>query len=855
MQEPDDDQLRLLNIFLDNLDLDEIINAYQIKENLMLPLGALSEILSLAISTRPETGIAEGFILKENRRFFLDTSRREVTLLGKTSTYPEDMVVIYADDIYVEAKQLTQWFPFLLDVDLFALTILVKPSEPFPLQLRLERERRIEEFRSKTTARRDYPQQKTDYQLLSYPFIDQTIGLSAINNKNAKDDLSSRYTTYASLDLLYMESSLYLDGNDEESLDTYRITMGRKEPDANLLGPLNATEFSFGNISAPGVDLITSSHSSDNGLTISNHPLSSQRNFDTHTFEGNLLPGWEVELYHNNQLIDFQTVPIDGEYRFEDVTLLFGYNFFRLVFYGPNGQEREETHTFQLDQSLTRPGERHYRLNMVEDRKTHDLLSSLEYDIGLNKSASAKLGLASLPLLDNEKQERHNYISAGIISFWKSFFFDVDYIQDSKGGNARDFSLQTKISKSNLKYNFTEYNDFTSQTHPSSDTLTSSSDIRLDTAIPSGLLPRIPVTLEYDKSHRSTGSTSTEFSNRLSTNIHGFSISNDYRVARSSNQDARHTGDFQLSRHWAGKSLRNTIRYRRKPDSEISSIAFNYDGNRLGPFRLGLGYVHFANNDNEYTVDLDKRKGDYSLNINTSYNTNDTFSLNLQASMSFGRNPANKQWSHDSRSMANLGSSVISAFIDDNQNGIRDAEEQGLKDVSFRINGSRRSSPTDAEGHAFLTQLTPYQKMDFSVAIDTLEDPLWLPAMKGIQIIPRPGQVAQISFPILLTGEIDGTVYLQTEDSKQHAGNVELQLIDKDGKVVASERSAFDGFYILGGIPMGTYELRISPEQTQRLGLIAPETKTIILTPEQPFLSGIDYVLIHKRNDSSLPEN
>lgn len=844
MQEPDDDQLRLLNVFLGNIDLNEIITAYQVKENLLLPVGALSEILSIAINSRPETGTAEGFILKEDRRFFLDTSRREVTLLGKSSLYPSGMTVIYPDDIYIEARQLEKWFPFKLDIDLFSLTIIVKPTEPLPLQLRLEREKRIEAFHSKTTSRRSFPLQKTDYRLLSYPFIDQTIGLTAINNKNSKDSLSGRYTTYASLDLLHMESAIYLAGNDQDNLDTYRITMGRKHPSEPLLGPLSATEFSFGHISAPGINMITTSHSNDPGITIDNYPLGQQRDFDTHTFEGNLLPGWEVELYHNNQLIDYQTEAIDGQYRFDNITLLFGYNFFRLVFYGPNGQEREETHKFTLNRSLTRPGEQHYRLNLVEDKKTHNIIPTLSFDIGLNKSTSAKLGLASLPLTIDDKRERHEYASAGFINFQEFMVLDLNYAWDNSGGNAMDFGIQTKISKLNIKYNHIDYNDFISQAHQASNTLASKSDIRLDTAITSKLLPRVPLTIGFDERKYTTGNISTEFTNRVSTNIKGIAVSNDYSVDRPYNQSARHTGKFEITRHRRGKSLRSAISYQRKPISQINSFTLNHDGNHLGPFRLGLGYVHYANNQNQYTVDLDKRHGDFSLNIKNTYNTSGSFSLNLQASMSFGRNPADKQWTHDSRSMASLGAATLSTFMDDNQNGIQDEEEEGLENVAFRINGARRTSPTDENGIAFLTQLTPYQSMDFNVAIETLEDPLWQPSAEGIRIIPRPGQVAHVNFPILMTGEIDGTVYLQTSDGNQYAGNVELQLVDKEGKVVNSERSAFDGFYIMSGITLGTYELRVSPSQISRLGLTPPGPISVTISAAEPFISGVDYVLV-----------
>jgi hypothetical protein len=90
--------------------------------------------------------------------------------------------------------------------------------------------------------------------------------------------------------------------------------------------------------------------------------LETPEEFDRITLEGNLPLGWEVELYRNEVLLEFQSASADGRYRFEDVSLLFGVNVLRLIFYGPQGQQREEVRQVRVDTDQISAGEFRYRI-------------------------------------------------------------------------------------------------------------------------------------------------------------------------------------------------------------------------------------------------------------------------------------------------------------------------------------------------------------------------------------------------------------------------------------------------------------------------------------------------------------
>ncbi|MGD8351283.1 MAG: hypothetical protein PVI79_18695, partial [Gammaproteobacteria bacterium] len=168
---PGDQDLRILEIRVKQYTLDDVIAAYQYKDIILLPLGALSEILDIAIEVGPES--ASGFVLHEDRSFFLDTRRNQVTLQGIVKSYDPDKVHVLLDDTYVESNLLGEWLGMTFDVDLFSARVWVRSPEPLPFEKRLERERRI--ARSMSRLQQDqveYPRHYEPYENLSMPFVD-----------------------------------------------------------------------------------------------------------------------------------------------------------------------------------------------------------------------------------------------------------------------------------------------------------------------------------------------------------------------------------------------------------------------------------------------------------------------------------------------------------------------------------------------------------------------------------------------------------------------------------------------------------------------------------------------------------
>jgi hypothetical protein len=218
--------------------------------------------------------------------------------------------------------------------------------------------------------------------------------------------------------------------------------------------------------------------------------------------------------------------------------------------------------------------------------------------------------------------------------------------------------------------------------------------------------------------------------------------------------------------------------------------------------------------------------------------------LGLQLFAAIGRDPRSGEWMAEAQPLAGTGAVSARAFVDRNQNGVRDAGEEYVANAGFLINGGgRHAARTDANGLAFLSRLSPGQYADIALDPATLEDPQWKPVLAGVRLLPRPGRVDQIEFPVITTGEVDGTVYLTETTRRRGIGDAAVELISASGALVASAKSASDGFYILHQVPPGRYTVRIAPAQVAKLGLVGSLTRPLEMPADGDFVSGIDFEL------------
>lgn len=778
---------------------DGMIGYLQQGRGLLLPLGETMQMLDFAITVDPSAKQADGWFLEENRRFSLDVARGEVVVEGKAGKFDLNRVVVYPDDIFVDSALLSKWFPVNFEFDLSAMLVKVTAEETLPFEDKLKREEAHAGLGRGVRELTKYPRKEPPYKFLSWPTINSSYNFD-YDNETAT--FGANYSNLISGDLLFMNTEVFIAGDREDNLSNLRLRMGRQDPDGQLLGPLKVSEFSLGDVFSPQIPLVSTSQSGA-GFQISSAPLLRESEFDRVNLRGDLQVGWEVELYRNEILLNAQTTPnADGRYEFLNVPMLFGANVIRLVFYGPQGQRREEVQRLNVGQNQTAPGKQYFRfatnfqnkdLFDVEDAETASTpirgdgkaRYTFEYQRGLNRWLSLAGNFASLPL----EEGRRYFGTLGVRSGLLGASSRVDVTKNDIGGTALQAATLTNLMGLNIFLEHTRFFDFQSEREDNLfDPILHRSRTRLDSSLPSlGFFPRIPWSITGELERSESGLDRIDLANRISMFLFRVSASNtlDWSLTRGGNAEpvTTGTGTFQLNGRLSKLSLRGSLNYGIKPDYELTStsVTSDYRLNRDFSARLGVNRQLNGEQLTTYNTGLNRRFESFAVGLNGTYSDDGVFSVGSSITFSLGREPRRGRWMVSSDRMASTGTASARVFLDNNNNQAFDKGDEPIKDAKFRSGG--RDRKTDKDGIAFLTGLSSNRPTPIVLDTASLEDPFWIPAHKGYEVVTRPGRPALLNFPVTPTGEIDGTVYLRTGGTEKAVSNTQVQLV-KTGDVI-----------------------------------------------------------------------
>ena len=880
--ERSDDDLLVLEVKLGRLTLHDGLIAYLHPGGMLLPLGEIAAALEFPIAVEPGAGIAHGWFLAEHRLFSLDLGRHEVLVEGALGPFDSERVELHADDIYVDSALLARWFPVVFEVDLSRLQITVHADEELPVEQRLERQAKWSRLQRGGFEGERYPRMELPYRLLDWPVLENRLNLSWRADERGREDLTARLDALAAGDLLGMsaELSLGLDAGSRSSPANVRLKMGRRDPDGGLLGRLRATEVSFGDLYTPDRPLVAHQRSG-RGFEISSFPLGRPSEFDRTHLRGDALPGWEVELYHNEGLIDFRVVGADGRYEFTGIPLFFGFNVLRLVFYGPQGQQREKVERLFIGPELIRSGESYYRVAVLQGGGTGRETASpgepvagnatttaantlanvddgvgteiatggerryfVELERGLRRNLSIAAHIDSLPLDDG----RHTYAGVRLRGSRKGFFGGVDLVTDSRGGWAGRLATQGRIFGVDLQLEHEQLSDFVSERNRSATGLPSSrSTLRVDGRVLHDGRPTLNYRLAAVREARQEGDVRVRISGRLGASFRSVSLSNtlnlDLTRGLHQGDPDRLNGSLLITHRRRRPRLRGTLQYALRPHRRWTAVALIADWNLNRDFSARVQARHSLAEDlsSTYSAGVSRRFQAIAVGVTAGYDDRGSLRVSLSLSYGLSREPRTGRWRAHSRLSPTQGAAAARIFLDHDANGRFDDGDEPLAGVKLS-GGVGGRSRTDERGIAWLTGLATDRQSEIDLVLGSLEDPYWIPQREGVGVVARPGRVVAVDFPVMSSGEIDGTVRLRRGGELQEVSKVKLQLTDPTGNVVHEATSAFDGFYLFERVLPGRYNLRVDPEQVERLHL-EPLPEQVVTLASGEVVSGVDLVL------------
>lgn len=857
-----EDNLLVLQPILDD-ETGDFIEAYDDGTHLFLPLKGLTSFFDFPIGVSASNRKAEGWFITPDRTFSLDLAQNTLTLNGKKTPIPENSVIVDKGDIFIERSVFSAWFPVDFSVEYSKLILHITARETLPFQAQSKRNKLWETAtQNKNNSKKAaYEEVESPYELASWPFLD--LSLTQNYRSSADEALSTNYSIHSEGDLGYLTTSLFAAGSTASSMvESLRVKAGRQNNKGGLLGPLDATDFSFGDINSLSLPLVAQT-SLGRGFAATNRPLNRPLEFDVTNFTGDGLPGWQVELYRNSILLDFQTISGNGRYEFLNVPILFGNNTFRLVFYGPQGQVEEKVERYTIGNALLKKGELNYDVAFDDKGSTvfdvgsvsntaldgEGFRGSGEVEYGVSNNLSLSVGGAHLPI----RTGTHNYLTTGFkTSFWNIFGSgDLAFDQEA-GGVAGKLTALTGYKDISIKAEHKMFNDFVSEEESFfSDPHTSETEFDINSFFTLPVISQFSTGFNVLQESFESGAKRTSLRHRLSKSVLGVTATNQFGLIFN-DHNKQWGGELDLTGRVDKYLIRLASLYQIAPDAELNQINLSAQ-RRIGRDINGLFSLSKNLTADELTTlgtTLSWDLGEYQLGTTVEANDNNDLFIGLNLNLSLGKIPGTGKWYSQSNQMAYSGGIAARAFVDNNYNMSYDEGDELIENPSIRVDKRLVEGKNNL---AFGTQLNTHMPNEVTLDTKTIEDPLLMPAKEGYSVITRPGHVTPLDFPVFPTSEVDGTVYLINPAGAQDtAANVEVQLLNEKKEVVQTTRSEYDGFYLFQKIIPGNYNIHIPDNELKLYNALMRENVNVDMKKTSDIFSGNDVFLVEGTPNSDV---
>lgn len=840
-------QLRLKRSATELYDLfyiEEPVMGIKQKRDVMLSLNDFVTVARFSVRLDPETGRASGWFIREDNRMELDATKPSLSIAGKDIPINKDDILFQDGDVFVRSKVLAQWFGFNVATDPQTQTMSITTKDLWPIQQAFDRYQRKKSKGPDELPAQPFVQDEYETMASFSPTLDVFLRQTVRKSPDAPTQTQSTYSVQGVSDLLGFTARSTISGDKDEPLNNVTLNFSRLSENADLLGPLKARFFEFNDVTTASLPLAGNS-AQERGVHVTNkNPYIT---YDTTTqIEGMAPPGWDVELYRNEQYIDGVASASDGRYSFDKVLLFAGDNRFRIVQFGPQGERREEERTFSVvpktfgggglyDVSLTQQNTQTYTVtpSIDEDKNTPNLVGT--YEMQLTPGLALRTGIQAV----QEDGEQHQYGHVGAVTVVGETIVNADAVLTSMGPYSTALTARRNLGAHSLSvgasYGSEDYNPGGSAESGKPDATT----LTLDMRGPFGpKRQQVNYDLNAAQVMLGNGSSSFDSSFGLNTRVRGLFIGNNinYRQTKSGlpgpDEDATIDGSLTVRGRALGMAWRTTADYDIKPDTDFNSYRFNlsrrFTNQLQGEFDLS------------HKVDPSYSRGELSASWNgehivltpsLSHDTDNSTEFMVNAHFGLSRNPYSGEIYMSGLSMASKGGVAAFVFLDkDGNNEFNDGDEM-LPDAVVEAVQSNSVAYTDASGEAYLYDLPTSRITDIVVQDSSSFDLNWVPGSSGVSIRPRSGHVTRVVFPIHRGGEIDGTTYIKNNDGDTRvAREMGLYLYNGDGKLVMSTKSAPDGYYLFERIPPGKYYLVVDPDDAKATNVVRPKPQKIDIT-------------------------
>lgn len=835
------------------------IYALKKNNNLYYALADIIDVLDLSIDFNIAEKTGRGWFLREDWNIEIDLPNNKIISRGKNYTLNKEDIIEEDNVIFIAQKDIEQWFGFKFKPDIPQQFFAIESEYPLPAIAKNNRNNRlIRKNQSNNVA--VLPRVQSDKKWFDMNTADVQLGTRMQRRESSTGDTTSqiRHSANVTAQGQILKHDAYIASNydDFEGLSSVTARLSRREEDATLLGPLNARFYSLGDNNSTEIPL-TGKSTQELGFRVTNNKLDTAQ-FQTTTIDGVAIPGWDIELYRNNILVESQQVSTSGQYEFAEVQLFNGDNDFEIFFYGPQGQVRSkqvslpvtatllETQNDIYDVSVSLSETQVYRKNKSQDEDAGTPHIAARY----NKKIGDVLTYVGVRNRDVEGENK-TLIASGFTSIYGDTLIDGNLGIDINNA-AAEAELTARRSIEGWDFITTgrvESEDF------ALDGQSTPAQMKINTSTQKSFqpTPKTRLNLFSYGDYLITADNDMQSSSQIggSYQMGNISISDsfNYDMIKPDNAPKDQSLKNILSvRANKGKfNIRGGLTYNILPEAEIDTYTAQLDYFPTSKFSSGISLRHKPNlNLSEARLNLNFTNEYFRTSPFLEIDSDNDLYAGVNLNFSVVDTPDSNLFEMTSKRLAGRG--LVSSFVyyDKNGNMIFDEGDEILPDVEVESVNVRRRASTNERGYSLINDLPTNRATDIVLDKTTLPDSFMISAREGVSVLPNAGEITELQFPVHMAGEIDGTISLTNADAgavSVKRAKINLYPLDKKEGDVIETQAAMDGFYVTSQIPPGRYLMSVDNETAAKNKAAAPAPKIITIGYEGDTIYGENIVL------------
>ncbi len=797
-------------------------------KELFLPVTEVFDFLKIRNVASDDLETISGFFIDPEAEYLIDRGDNTIRYQEKTHNLEQGDLIRTESNLYLRST----YFGTLFGLDCIfnfrdlSVTVTSKLELPVIREMRLEEMRRNltrlkGEFKADTTIGRSYP-------LFRFGMADW----SAV----AKEEINGESETRLNLTLGAM-----IAGGEATASINYSSRDPFSEKQQYYLWRYVNNDFTplrqvmAGKIATQAISSI---YSPVIGVQFTNTPTTYRRSFGSYTLSDQTEPGWMVELYINNTLIDYVKADASGFFTFE-VPLVYGNSIVKLKYYGPWGEERTREQNINIPFNFLPSGTLEYNVSagIVEDTLA-SRFSRARINYGVSRSLTLGAGAEYLSSLTSAPAMP--FVSASL-RLTNNLLLWGEYTHGVRAKGTLSYRMPSNLQ---LDLNYTWYDK-----------------------------DQKAINFNYREERKASLSMPLKIGNFSSYQRLSFN-----QIILPASQYS--SGEWLFSGSVKGVSA-NLTTYAIIPGE---TKPYLYSNLSLG-FRLPAGFVVLPQVQYSYThnqlisakMGIEKHLLDHAF-LNASYEQNfrndlKMAELGLRYDFSFAQagtsvRQSNKKTSliqyargslindrqtrylgADNRTNVGKGGISVVAFIDLNLNGIKESGEPKVYGLNLHASGGQVKK-SERDTTIRIIGLEPYTNCFIELDPNSFDNIAWRLPIKSISVAVDPNILKLVEVPVTIAGEATGTVSLENEG----IGRIIMHFFTAANKPAGKTLTENDGYFSYFGLAPGRYYVKTDTSQLNKLKLISvPDSIlfTIKGGPDGDLVTDLNFNLRIKPGDTT----